>query len=126
MDPVLQHQRIKRASMAKGVKAIKSMLASAENKLEAIKDATRIATKGKRFIDEHGYSMHIIVEGNSKAEIEEKVERARSICLQEGSEIANSVPRMLYGDPFVDMTTSVGPAGERWLPMHGLLSLIHI
>ena len=123
MDPVLQHQRIKRASMAKGVKAIKSMLASADNKLEAIKDATRIATKGKRFIDEHGYSMHVIVEGNSKAEIEEKVERARSICLQEGSEIANSVPRMLYGDPFVDMTTSVGPAGERWLPMHGLFAL---
>jgi FAD/FMN-containing dehydrogenase len=83
----------------------------------------RIAVAGKRFIDENGYSVHAIVDGVDPGSVEFKLAELRKICLSEGSEIENSVPSMLYGDPFVPMTSAIGPAGERWAPMHGLFAL---
>ncbi|MDJ0657518.1 MAG: FAD-binding oxidoreductase [Xanthomonadales bacterium] len=123
MDPVLQYQRVKRASMMKGVRALKGVIASAGNKFTGIRKAVRIAVHGKRFIDENGYSFHLVVEGNGRASVNEKLARVREICGAEGREIENSVPEMLHGDPFVGMTTAIGPEGERWAPMHGIFPL---
>ena len=123
MDPMLQYQRIKRASLLQGVKALKGVVSTAKSTFSGIRDAMRIAVAGKRFIDENGYSLHIIVEAGSKASVNDKLGRARNICEHDGTEIENSVPSMLYGDPFVGMTSAVGPDGERWAPMHGLFPL---
>lgn len=123
MDPMLQYQRIKRASLLQGVKALKGVVATSKSTFSGIRDAMRIAVAGKRFIDENGYSLHVIVEGGCAAEVSNKLAKARSICGNDGSEIENSVPSMLYGDPFVGMTSAVGPDGERWAPMHGLFPL---
>ncbi len=123
MDPMLQYQRIKRASLLQGVKALKGVVSTAKSTFSGIRDAMRIAVAGKRFIDENGYSLHVIVEGTSAAEVSGKLGEARTICLDEGDEIENSVPSMLYGDPFVGMTSAIGPDGERWAPMHGLFAL---
>lgn len=30
---------------------------------------------------------------------------------------------MMQGDPFVPMTSAIGPSGERWAPMRGLFPL---
>ena len=123
MDPMLQYQRIKRASMLQGVKALKGVVSTAASTFSGIRDAMRIAVAGKRFIDENGFSLHVIVDGDSTAALRSKLETARDICLEEGSEIENSVPSMLYGDPFVAMSSAIGPDGERWAPMHGLFAL---
>lgn len=123
MDPMLQYQRIRRASVMQGVKALKGVVSTAKNTFSGIRDAMRIAVAGKRFIDENGYSMHVIVEGDSPAAVEARVTAARAIGLEDGSEIENSVPSMLYGDPFVGMSSAIGPDGERWAPMHGLFAL---
>lgn len=123
MDPMLQYQRIKRASMLQGVKALKGVIASSKNTFSGIRSAMRIAVAGKRFIDENGYSLHIVVEGADQAEIRSKLGRVKKICLAQGSEIESSIPSMMLGDPFVPMTSAIGPAGERWAPMHGLFPL---
>ncbi len=123
MDPVLQYQRIKRASMAKGIKALKGVIQSADSRFSGLREAMRIAVHGKRFIDDNGYSFHMIIEGRDEASVNRKLALAREICLADGREIENSVPVMLHGDPFVDMTTAIGPEGERWAPMHGLFPL---
>lgn len=123
MDPVLQYQRVKRASTLQGARAIKSLIFKDENTFSGIKKAVRIAVAGRRFIDENGYSFHMVIEGRDEASADAKLATARRLCLAEGSEIANSVPTMLYGDPFVGMTTAIGPDGERWAPMHGLFAL---
>ena len=34
----------------------------------------------KRFIDENGYSFHLVVEGSGRASVEEKLARVREIC----------------------------------------------
>ncbi len=123
MDPMLQYQRIKRASLMTGVKALKGVVATSKSTFSGIRDAMRIAVKGKRFIDDNGFSLHIIVDGDSAAVVEQKARTARSICLEEGTEIENSVPTMMYGDPFVPMSSAMGPQGERWAPMHGLFAM---
>ena len=123
MDPVLQYQRVKRASTLQGLKAIKGVVTTAESTFSGIRAAIRIAVAGKRFIDEHGYSFHMVLEGRDKKSADAKLTAARKICLEEGKEIANSVPTMAYGAPFVGMTTAIGPDGERWAPMHGLFAL---
>ena len=123
MDPILQYQRVKRATMLQGAKAIKGVISSADNTFSGIRKAVRIAVAGRRFIDDNGYSFHLVIEGRDKATVAAKLAAAREICRAEGSEIASSVPEMLYGDPFVGMTTAIGPGGERWAPMHGLFAL---
>ena len=123
MDPILQYQRVKRASTLQGAKALKSIITSSESTFSGIRDAVRIAVAGRRFIDDNGYSFHMIIEGRDAGSADAKLAVARRICLQEGTEIENSVPTMLYGDPFVGMTTAIGPDGERWAPMHGLFPL---
>lgn len=123
MDPMLQYQRIKRASIMQGVKALKGVVSTAKSTFSGIRDAMRIAVAGKRFIDENGYSLHVIVDGDSEESVDQHLATLRDICGKEGTEIENSVPSMLYGDPFVGMTSAIGPDGERWAPMHGLFAL---
>jgi len=123
MDPMLQYQRIKRASLMTGVKALKGVVSTSKNTFSGIRDAMRIAVAGKRFIDDNGFSLHVIVDADSAAAVNSKVEVARRICLEQGSEIENSVPSMMYGDPFVPMSSAMGPEGERWAPMHGLFAM---
>jgi FAD/FMN-containing dehydrogenase len=39
-----------------------------------------------------------------------------------GTEIANTIPTVLGAMPFMPLYPILGPQGERWVPMHGLLS----
>ncbi len=45
----------------------------------------------------------------------------RKICLKHGHEVENTLPKVLYGDSFFPMTTAIGPQGERWAPVHGIV-----
>jgi FAD/FMN-containing dehydrogenase len=40
-----------------------------------------------------------------------------------GRELPNSIPALMRGSPFVPMSSAIGPDGERWLPVHGLVPL---
>ena len=123
MDPVLQYQRVKRATALQGARSLKGLISNADNTFTGIRKAVRVAVAGRRFIDDNGYSFHLVIEGRSDASAESKLAEARRICGVEGAEIESSVPTLLHGDPFVGMTTAIGPDGERWAPMHGLFAL---
>jgi FAD/FMN-containing dehydrogenase len=123
MDPMLQYQRIRRASLSQGVRALKGVVGSADSTFSGIRRAMRIAAGGRRFIDDNGYSLHLIIEADDAASAEAKLERARRVCLADGTDIGSTVPTMLHGDPYVPMTSAIGPEGERWAPMHGLFAL---
>ncbi len=123
MDPMLQYQRVMRASMGQGVKALKGVMKSGKSTFSGIRDAMKIAVAGKRFLDDNGYSMHVVVEASEAASADARIEQVRKLCHAEGKEIENSIPAMMYSNPFVEMTSSIGPSGERWAPMHGLFPL---
>jgi len=46
----------------------------------------------------------------------------RGVCeAYKGREIENSIPKIARANPFGPVNTMVGPEGERWLPVHGLV-----
>lgn len=121
MDPVLQHQRLKRTSLAQDVKALKGVVTSARSLGKGVKEAVKVAVAGRSFLEEHSYSTHYIVEGRSETEVEERLAAVREICSHHGREVENTLPKVLYGDSFFPMTTAIGPQGERWAPVHGIV-----
>jgi FAD/FMN-containing dehydrogenase len=123
MDPVLQRQRLKRASLARGVKALKGVVAG-EGLLGGLKDAAKVALAGRGFLDEVNYSMHVGTEGAAEAAVLHALAGIRRIVEQHGGrEVPGSVPKLMRGAKYVSMTSAIGPEGERWLPVHALLPL---
>ncbi|MEV0593490.1 FAD-binding oxidoreductase [Nonomuraea cavernae] len=120
MDPVLQGREVRDASIADGARAMTGVIGSQGNLVRGIRQAAKVALAGRRVAREHHYALHGIVEARSDAEADASVEQIRKICAAGGTEVANSVPSVMYGNPFVDITGTVSRAGELMLPQHGI------
>jgi FAD/FMN-containing dehydrogenase len=124
MDPSLQRQRMKRAGLANDMKALKGVITSAPGLARGVKEAAKVALAGRRFLDDVPYSLHLGTEGRHEAEVKASMQEVRRIVAAHGGrEVENTIPKVLRGDPFVAMTSAIGPDGERWLPVHGVLRL---
>jgi FAD/FMN-containing dehydrogenase len=124
MDPVLTAQRMKRAGLAQDLKAVRGVITSARGLGAGLKEAAKVALAGRDFLDAAPYSMHVGTEGRTQASVAEALAEVRRIVIaHDGSEVENTVPKVLRGMPFVPMSSAIGPAGERWLPVHALVPL---
>lgn len=124
MDPVLKAQRMKRAGVVQDLKAVKGVITSARGLAAGLREAARIAVAGRGFLDESPYSMHVGTEGRTEASVADALAEVRRIVATHGgTEVENTVPKVLRGTPFVPMSSAIGPAGERWLPVHALVPL---
>ena len=124
MDPVLTAQRMKRAGLAQDLKAVKGVISSARGLAAGLREAAKVALAGREFLDEAPYSMHVGTEGRTQASVTEALAEVRRIVAAHGgNEVENTVPKVLRGMPFVPMSSAIGPAGERWLPVHALVPL---
>lgn len=122
LDPVLTDQRIRRGSIAQGAGAAVSMIGSASNKLRAIRDAARMAARGRGFVGTDDYTLHLVAEAPSPSALEADLERIARIC-SGGRSIDDTVPRLLQARPFGSLTAALGPEGQRWSPLHVLVPL---
>ncbi|MCU0974933.1 MAG: FAD-binding oxidoreductase [Steroidobacteraceae bacterium] len=123
MDPTLQRQRLKRASLAEGVKALKGVVAN-EGLLGGLRDAAKVAIAGRGFLDDVSHSMHVGTEAPDDAGVAFALGEIRRIAAEHGGrEVPDSVPKLMRGARYVSMTSAIGPEGERWLPVHALLPL---
>ena len=123
MDPTLQRQRLRRASLAQGMKALKGVVAN-EGLLGGLRDAAKVALAGRGFLDDVSYSMHVGTEAPDDAGVAFALAAIRGIAAKHGGrEVPDSVPKLMRGAKYVSMTSAIGPEGERWLPVHALLPL---
>jgi FAD/FMN-containing dehydrogenase len=121
-DPFLQAQRMQRDSLSNDVKALAGVMKSAGGIGKALKDATKIAMAGRRFMKDVLWSLHLMIEDRSEAGAEERLQEARSLITQfGGKELENSIPKILRANPFGPVNNMIGPAGERWVPVHALV-----
>lgn len=121
-DPYLQSQRMKRESLAKDVKVLKNVMKSSGSALGALKEGAKLALAGRRFMEDVPFSYHFMVENQSRGAVEEAVAEIRRICTAVGGkEIENAIPKIVRANPFMPLNNMVGPEGERWLPVHGLV-----
>lgn len=121
-DPTLQRQRLKRESLLADVKALGNVVAKQGGVLRGLREGVRTAVAGRGFLDEASFSVHFVIEEATPAAAEDGARRIAAICTGAGGrEVENSIPKIARANPFGPLNSMVGPAGERWLPVHGLV-----
>lgn len=122
LDPVLTDQRIRRGSIAQGAEAVRSMIADSSNKLNALREAARIAVRGRGLADRGVFTFHMVAEGRSPEAVKADLAAIDAIC-HNGVALDDTVPRLLSSRPFGSLTSALGPEGQRWAPLHVLVPL---
>lgn len=91
------------------------------SKIGAIKQLIRMAIAGDDAMRAGEYMCHYIIEGVDAADAAARANRIRAVMAPYGREGANSVPTFVRALPFAPLTNILGPSGERWVPLHGVL-----
>lgn len=121
-DPFLQAQRMKRDSLASDAKALMATMKAQGGFWKGLKEGAKIAAAGRSFLDEARFSIHAIAEGRSQASADADTAAIRKIAAQHGGrEVENTIPKVLRANPFPPVNSMLGPSGERWVPVHGIV-----
>jgi len=121
-DPFLQAQRMKRDSLSADAKALIGTMKAQGSFWKGLAEGARIAAAGRAFLPEGQFSLHAIAEGRSAAATEADIKAIRDLCQSTGgTEVEASVPKVLRANPFPPVNSMLGPAGERWVPVHGIV-----
>jgi D-lactate dehydrogenase (cytochrome) len=121
LDQALQHGQIARQDAASMLGIARSIWSSSPSAARALTSLARMAAAGTRDLARAPYAAHYIVDGHERVEARSKISTLRAIVTGFGREIANSVPTVVRANPFQPLHNMLGPAGERWVPLHGLL-----
>ena len=81
----------------------------------------RLSVAGRLSLQRAAFTSHYIVEGADRMEVNARLKRLRALAGAHGIEIPNAVPTMVRSMPFAKMFNTLGPRGERWVPLHGVL-----
>ena len=116
--------RLNRASLSQGLKALGAIATSGGGLMKGMAAAARTAVAGRGFLGAEDWSLHLIAEGRSRTGVEDDMAEARRICLSLGGrEVEASIPRVVRASPFTPLNNVLGPDGERWVPVHGIVAL---
>ena len=121
LDPKLQQGQLGSTSTKDAMQAVWAVLKTSTNPVDGLARVTKMAAAGKRFLSGFDYSAHYVVEGTTRAEVNAKLAEVRKAIGSKGTEIANTIPTVLRAMPFIPLYPILGPRGQRWVPMHGIL-----
>jgi len=122
LDVVLQQGQIARNDTGTvKAKIAWNVLRTSSSLLKGIGTLARMAIAGDRHLREPGYSLNYIVKGPDARSAKSKISAIREIALRTGGEVPNTVPKIVASMPFAPLYNVLGPAGERWVPIHGIL-----
>jgi FAD/FMN-containing dehydrogenase len=122
IDAPLAQGQIARQDKAAVVQMALSVLRTSPSLVSGAKQLLKMALAGDRALRRAEYMVHYILEGTDDREAKAKLARLRSLMTQEGVEIPNTMPTIVRGMPFAPLFNVLGPKGERWAPMHGILA----
>lgn len=124
-DPNLQEVRMTRASLTADVKSLTNVITQQKGGLlKGLKEGAKVALAGRSYMNGVAFSVHLAVEGHSDAEVDAKLETLKAIALKHGGkEIENSIPKIIRANPFTPLNNILGPHGERWVPIHGIVPM---
>ena len=121
-DPFLQRQRMRRESIAGDAKRLVGMLKSAGGVGEALAEGARVALAGRSFMEDVLWSFAVSIEERTPEAASCSLDAARAIAAEHGGRaLPDSVPRLLRANPFGPLNNVIGPDGERWVPVHGIV-----
>jgi len=121
-DPSLNAIRMKRDSLGSDAKALGKMMKKQNSILGAIKEGAKVVAAGRDFMDEAKFSLHVLTEGRVQAAADDDLGQARKLAMANGAtETENTIPKIIRANPFGPLNSMLGPEGQRWAPIHGLL-----
>ncbi|NBC35012.1 FAD-binding protein [Novosphingobium sp. FSY-8] len=123
LDLALSQGQIGRnEGMGARLKIAAAIFKKSPSKIRAIKQLLKMAIAGENPMRSGAYMCHFIVEGFDPADAQHRAARLRAIMEPYGREIANSIPEFVRSMPFAPLANILGPNGERWVPIHGVLA----
>ena len=123
LDAALSQGQIARQDRAGGTLAMAlSIVRSSPSLLAGIRQVAAAGTMARRQIGASAFMTHYIVEGFDDGEAKAKIHRLRELNADIAREIAATVPSVVRGMPFAPLYNTLGPGGERWVPLHGVFA----
>lgn len=121
-DPRLNAIRMQRDSLASDARQLVGMMKKQGSVLKALKEGARVVAAGRNFLKDAQFSMHVMAEAREQHTADADIATARAIVARAGGkEVENTIPKIVRANPFGPLNSMVGPQGERWAPIHGLL-----
>ncbi len=122
-DPKLNTLRMQRESLAGDARQLIGMMKRQSGVVKAPTEGARVVAAGRCFLKDASYSLHVLAEGRIQAAADEDVARMRHIAVEHGGcEIEYTIPKIIRANPFGPLNSILGPNGDRWGPVHGLLA----
>ncbi len=115
-DPVLTKMRMRRESLLSDAKTLGQVV-----RKTGLVEGLKLIAAGRDFIGAGRHSLHLVIEGDSDAAVAARIAAARRAVGSAAREIENSIPKVLRAQPFTPPNTILGPGGERWVPIHGIV-----
>lgn len=117
-----QGQIGKQAGISAKIGIARGIIRTAPSLYAGLKQLLRMAAAGEDALRAANYMAHFIVEGTDSSEVAAKAARIRQIAAPHSTEIANTTPAFVRAMPFAPLYNILGPKGERWVPVHGILT----
>jgi FAD/FMN-containing dehydrogenase len=122
-DPGLARVRMQRASLLADAGALMKVVGAQKSLIQGLKEGAKVALAGRGFLEAADYSLHAVVEGRSQAAVEADMTRLRAAVMACGArEVENTIPKVMRAQAFGPLNSVLGPGGERWAPVHGLVA----
>jgi FAD/FMN-containing dehydrogenase len=123
-DPQITRSRMQRASLGADLKTLGAVIGNDRSLVKGLVSAGKMAMAGRAIVPDDEYPLHLIAEGRSAEGVAADLATARSIAATwHGHEIENSVAKVIRAQPFPALNSVLGSKGERWNPIHGIVSL---
>jgi glycolate oxidase len=78
-----------------------------------------VALAGRRFLRGVAYSLHVSVDADDLGAAQAKLAVIQDALGKSAHALEPSIPKLLRMEPFPEVTGMLGPAGERWVNVHG-------
>lgn len=121
-DPNLQRVRMKRASLSSDAATLTKVVKNQTSLVKGLVEGAKIAMAGREFLDDTAYSCHFAIEGHDAGAVKTAAAKVNKIIEAEaGVATENSIPKIIRATPFAPLNNMLGPEGERWVPVHGIV-----
>ncbi|MBM3515310.1 MAG: FAD-binding oxidoreductase [Alphaproteobacteria bacterium] len=122
IDPWFLSERIASTGFADDIQKLINVAKEQNSVLGGLKAAFDVAVAGRHYLKGVGYTVHMTMDGRDDDDAESELAEVREICKgRGGKEIEASIPRIMRGTPFPPPLMMLGPDGDRWVPMHGIV-----
>jgi D-lactate dehydrogenase (cytochrome) len=115
----------RKVGVGEAVKTAAAMIRRSETLAQSASDAAKLLRLAVGASDEPPWSLHLTMESPTQAGADAQLERACGICQVRGRRGDDVFPRAMRAKPY-SVRGLVGPAGERWAPVHGIFALSRV